>query len=249
MAISRVESMQQQVQVDAKGAVKYAFSFQPSLEYPLLAPPSSPAKVELHRLEARLKNLREHAAESRLLARLHGLLQRMPPKERRKALEARFAEAQRQALEKWILAHRSSNSSSPGWTQAEPVITTCSGSATSPQLDKKRSACHVATLRKKLIVRPRTKLHIGNSKLPANASTAAALGIMRNQQKGGCFYSAQVSVGSLRLMSKADRNLGTVLSFRDALLSIRHRVLHATSNKFAGSVVDGGFERQLASHN
>ncbi|CAK0827961.1 unnamed protein product, partial [Prorocentrum cordatum] len=53
---------------------------------------------------------------------------------------------------------------------------------------------------------------------------AAPPGVMCNRQARDCYYSAQVAVGDLRLLSKADRSLDRVLRYRAALMAIRQRV-------------------------
>lgn len=66
---------------------------------------------------------------------------------------------------------------------------------------------------------------LAKEKKTAPCSAKAISGLVRNPQKNGTYYWAQVGVGSLQLMSRAHRDQRLALRVRDALLCIRQRAL------------------------
>lgn len=228
-----IKSMQEQelqMRMEPTQSVKRLCTSQRSAATSLVETAPSPARAAWIGHAAQRMNRRTQAAENRLLARLHALLLRMPASERRTVLEGRLGESQRQALERWILAQR---------TVCPPACHRVNGRRHTKICQPKRTAACAS----KVGVPGRAALD--SSQAPDGKASAKTHGVSRNIQKGGCFYTAQLSIGNLRLMSKADRNLGVVLAFRDVLVSIRQRLLSASMPRSAAGIVDGAFESRF----
>uniref|UniRef100_A0A7S4PTQ4 Uncharacterized protein n=1 Tax=Alexandrium monilatum TaxID=311494 RepID=A0A7S4PTQ4_9DINO len=191
--------------------------------------------------------------EGRLLRRMHAVLHEMPPERRLAALRMQFSEPQRLALERWMLAERATRrmhsstcdafSTGPRKSSRAKRLgsaTTAFGAppvAALPQKDRRDQRRPArGDQQKRGVKRPRDvpmeTAKPTEEKLWSWKSGAGISGILKNQQLQGCFYTAQITLGSLQLMSKADRSLSAVLGFRDVLLAIRRRTAEGHGGSF-----------------
>lgn len=149
--------------------------------------------------------------EEKLLRRLVRLIRQLPPEQRRDALQ-RLSQSQRLALESWMLrekgparpSHRSAQErSSKPVRAAEPQVGTgerCRG--TPPAMRRQLTPWPVS----------------GLERVP---------GVSQNLQAGGCFFTAQLSIRELHLLTRAERSFQVALTFKEVLESIRSKVVSA----------------------
>mmetsp|Transcript_119755 Transcript_119755/g.382252 ORF Transcript_119755/g.382252 Transcript_119755/m.382252 type:complete len:512 (-) Transcript_119755:431-1966(-) len=184
-----------------------------------------------------------------ILSRLCTILQSLSIEHRRMVLAEHFSQPQRLALEHWMLTQAAIMSSQltratrPTFCKAGDAIDSPELPEREPRLKVKQSSrralkrrtdasCHRwqtvhQVARSTTLSHAKTVPAMARSRgqrmprTPACQSGAGIFGIMRNQQAGACYFSAQLAVGNLRLMSKADRSLQVVLRYRAALLGIR----------------------------
>jgi len=155
------------------------------------------------------------ASEPRILEELHKILAEMSPECRRRSLSNLFSQSQRLILEAFVLGHR-------------------------------RAACqHQVPLAtpeniagESLVVK--AKVEPSKRKRKAEIDNELPAGLIANPQSNGCYYSAQVALGSLRLLSRSDRDLPRVKAF--------HAVLMDIHGKLAGTQgAESDFELQFRS--
>lgn len=178
--------------------------------------PTPPAARDLGAPRVSFTQQASEEAEAAVLARLHGLLQRLPSGERRYVLAERFSEAQRVALERWMLRQRAACSTSAlaQVRPPEPVakIESCSQSSLPTQSHS------VARLRG----------------IPCDTLGALARvqGVVRLRRGAHRYYYACAAVGGLMLRSRTDKDLGVALGFQVALMAIKQRTMANSAGCF-----------------
>lgn len=134
------------------------------------------------------------------LRRLHSLLGRLAPEQRRHILTCSFSQVQRLCLEQWILNARK---------MAQPAVR---------QPEDRRCA----SAQKPRAAGPAVGKSHGGLRRVADIP-----GVVRSRQMNGTYYWSEVAVGSaLRLRSRADRDLSLIKHCNRALHRVRDEVLH-----------------------
>lgn len=170
-------------------------------------------------------------AVGRLVRRLHLLLQQLPVARRKQVLEARLEQDQRLVLEQWMKEHRAGHHPAKEAPPSNPSPRQGNArAAAAPQptgelrarpseprlLDVRGDGCEADE--------SPTDGPDELTELSARKGSSQPIGIARIHHRGECFYYAQMCVDGLYLMSKADRDLGTVVQYRQVLFAIKKKM-------------------------
>mmetsp|Transcript_1593 Transcript_1593/g.3474 ORF Transcript_1593/g.3474 Transcript_1593/m.3474 type:complete len:458 (+) Transcript_1593:240-1613(+) len=167
-------------------------------------------------------------------ARLHKLLQALPRDRRLHALKHQFTEQQRLLLEEWMLQRQAVIKAQKNSGRSHHDVNEAN------QLPRKRRRTHLSA--KCRGTRPggtgtcrpsESSFEEGGCPMAewtevnvaqATACMHEAGGIQTNLQPQGCFYSAQVCIDTIRLKSKAEKDVSVAQSHLLVLAAIKHRV-------------------------
>lgn len=163
----------------------------------------------------------------RILSRLHKMLSALPAQERLCALSRLLSQSQRLALETFILAQKAAAGAVPRTRQGSQ----CPRAGHSQAAAAAKSRALSGTVMEEALLPKRRVAARGRraaAKTPSKqAGRREVGGLVVNPQSNGCYYFVQIAIGSLRFISRADRNLATVQRYCAAMLELRKRVCGA----------------------
>eukprot|EP00929_Paragymnodinium_shiwhaense_P019292 TRINITY_DN13214_c0_g2_i1.p1 TRINITY_DN13214_c0_g2~~TRINITY_DN13214_c0_g2_i1.p1 ORF type:complete len:512 (-),score=112.68 TRINITY_DN13214_c0_g2_i1:217-1752(-) len=161
----------------------------------------------------------------RRMERLQKLLSKLQPAKRQQAISQLLSQPQRLALEQWIIAERAARSPKMAAAAAAAAVGRAA-LAGAKACGRRVRQSGAAVEQEALGLRKKRPMTAQQSKRPKISGSIDALGVMKNVQPQGCFYSASFWVGAgVYLLSKAERDLGRVLAYRDVLQRVRNRML------------------------